>query len=88
MSRSTKRLRRADPRVGGLTLLRDAILARRRHLDLDPPIAKTKPAYVASTPDRQRLAWLRQRLRTEEMPTRERQRLERLEESLAAKLEG
>jgi hypothetical protein len=47
-----------------------------------------KPAFQHLTPEQERLERIRQRLRTEILTTRERHKLERIEEMLTEKLEG
>ena len=91
MARRYKRRsqRRADPEVGGLTLLRDDIRERRARKEEPKALPKAWPSYRPPRTNPQlRLEHVRERLRTESMPTREREQLQAIERDLVAKLEA
>jgi len=81
----TRLTRRMDPNVNSFTRLRDEIGERR--LGPAPRKLVMPPDYIPpELPAMARLRQIRWRLRTESMPTRERQYLEQVEAELAVKL--
>ena len=83
----TKRMRRVDPNVGGFTRLRDDIKERRAREEEPKAEVKAEPNWTPPATNLvRRLQHIRERLRTESMPTREREQLQAIEQALAAKL--
>ena len=84
----SKKDRRADPNVGGLTRLRDEIRERRRTAEPPHAAPKAEPNYKAEEPwEFRRLRALRRQLRNDSLSREERRRLEALETHLSEKLD-